>query len=149
MKSYFLWLTMAVLLVPVSSIHAKGLFSEVTPTDRKAAGFVFTITSKRLTDGRVTFRIVTTEASEKFSRNASMALSALEVKRDAKGETRSIRPERSLSFERDGRSRVCSFAIDAADLRDGNLCFVLTNYPSDGMPSADLVFARLKDFAAH
>lgn len=151
MKTATFSLIVAIWLIVIGgALHAASVVSEVTPTKLEAAGFTFAITPERLPDGTVKFRIVVTEATAKFSCDASTALGAVEIT----DHSQSVRPERHLNPERNERSLVSTFSVDKAALKDRALCFVFSNYVErviDGkkvsMPSADFVYARLKDFA--
>lgn len=150
MKTTILSLVLAASLFAVSSAHAKSVLSEVTPTKTKAAGFTFDVTHERLPNGDVKFRVVVTEATAKFSNNASTDLSAVEIT----DHSQSIRPERRLNFIRNGHSIVCTFSVDKSALNNPSFCFVFTNYVEQvidrklvHMPAADCVYARLKEFA--
>lgn len=150
MKTTIFPLFVALWLVVTGALHAASVVSEVTPTKLEAAGFSFSITPERLPDGPVKFRIVVTEAAAKFSGNASTVLGAVEIT----DHSRSVRPKRHLNPERHEHSLVSTFSVDKAALNDRALCFVFSNYVErviNGkkvyMPSADFVYARLKDFA--
>ena len=150
MKTTIFPLFVSIWLVATGALRAASVVSEVTPTRLEAAGFTFAITPERLPDGTVKFRIVVTEATARFSSNASTALGAVEIS----DHSQSVRPERRLNPERHEHSLVSTFSVDKAALKDRAFCFVFANYVErvmDGkkvyMPSADIVYARLKDFA--
>ena len=150
MKTTIFSLFVAIWLVVSGALRAESVVSEISPTQMEAAGFTFAITPERLPDGTVKFRIVVTDAAAKFSSNASTALGVVEIT----DHSQSVRPKRHLNPERHEHSLVSTFSVDKAALNDRALCFVFTNYVErviNGkkvyMPSADFVYARLKDFA--
>jgi hypothetical protein len=150
MKATIFFLTLAASLAFVGPMHAKSLLSEVKPAHTEAAGFTVDITHERLADGTVKFRVTITEKGVKFSSNPSTALSTVKVT----DHSSSITGSQPLPSKRQGPSMVCVFTVAKASLDDPDFCFVFTNQVErvvDGklisMPSVDLVYARLKDFA--
>lgn len=136
--------------IAISSMQAASVLSEVTSDSPAAAGFSVAITSDNLPDGSVKFRVAIFEREATFSKRPSTTLSIVKVM-DA---SKTVTPVRQLASEKQGNSIVCVFSVDKAALDDPAVSFVFTNYVErmvDGkmvpMPSADIVYARLRQFA--
>ena len=140
MKQAIFSLVTAIWFFAVSFAHADSMLYEVTPENGKAAGFMFDITTDNLPDGIVKFRVVISEKEAKFI-NTSTSLSVVRMRDNGW----SVSPVRQLASERLAHSIVCVFYVEQPSWDDPALCFVFTHMPAP-MPSADIVYARLKNF---
>ena len=147
MKQAILSFATATFLSAVSSANAASMYYEVTPGSGEAAGFTFDITTDKLPDGTVKFRVLISEKKSKFV-SFSTSLSVVNIKYGGWGDPRgwSSRRVRRLAFERQANSIVCAFSVEKASMDDPHLCFVFGHMPAR-MPSMDVVYARLDIFA--
>lgn len=132
----------AALLIAPSRARSASVSHEIAPSESKKADFVFDITSKPQSDGTVAFRVVITRDNKPFPTNFTTSLSVVSIA----DHSEAIAVQRQLPSQSKNHSVICEFSVTKTSLDDPNFCFVFTNYPRPGMPSADFCYARLKKF---
>jgi len=136
----------------ISTVHATILSREVKPDNVNALAVGFDVQSTQLPDGDIQFIIKVSEKGLKFPSHVAGGLCIMKITPNEESST-SFPDKNRVKEERRGVSVTFTFAVTQTEIKNPNLCFsfdLQAEEMLDGklvlMPSADVYYARLKNF---